>query len=61
RVTEPFFSTKVSGEGLGLGLAISQAIVTEFGGGIEIASTLGSGTVITVSLPAAHPLQEAAE
>jgi two-component system, NtrC family, C4-dicarboxylate transport sensor histidine kinase DctB len=61
RVTEPFFSTKVSGEGLGLGLAISQAIVTEFGGGIEIASTLGSGTVITVSLPAANPLQEAAE
>jgi two-component system, NtrC family, C4-dicarboxylate transport sensor histidine kinase DctB len=61
RVTEPFFSTKVSGEGLGLGLAISQAIVTEFGGGIEIASTLGSGTEITVSLPAASPVREAAE
>lgn len=61
RVTEPFFSTKVGGEGLGLGLSISQAIVTEFGGRLDIASRPGSGTTVTVVLPAAATAREAAE
>lgn len=51
RVAEPFFSTKISGEGLGLGLSISQAIVQEFGGQIEITSKPGQGTTVTVTLP----------
>ena len=53
RVMEPFFSTKISGGGLGLGLSISQAIVGEFGGRIDIASAPGAGTQVTVSLPPA--------
>lgn len=51
RVTEPFFSTKISGEGLGLGLSISQAIVEEFGGKIDVESVLDQGTTVTVTLP----------
>ncbi len=51
RVTEPFFSTKITGEGLGLGLSISQAIVQEFGGQIDVASTIGQGTKVTITLP----------
>ena len=51
RVTEPFFSTKTNSEGLGLGLAISQAILAEFGGRFEICSTQGTGTVMTAILP----------
>lgn len=51
RVTEPFFSTKISGEGLGLGLSISQAIVQEFGGQISITSQQNHGTTVTVTLP----------
>ncbi|NDW47072.1 ATP-binding protein [Ruegeria sp. PrR005] len=61
RITEPFYSTKIGGEGLGLGLSISQAIVTEFGGRLEIASRPGEGTRVTVRLPAAAALGEAAE
>lgn len=61
RVTEPFFSTKIGGEGLGLGLSISQAIVTEFGGRIDIASAPGTGTRVTVTLPRAAQAREAAE
>lgn len=61
RVTEPFFSTKIGGEGLGLGLSISQAIVTEFGGRLDISSLPGTGTRVAVVLPAAPAVREAAE
>ena len=53
QVTEPFFSSKVSGEGLGLGLAICKAILADFSGALEIASVKGQGTHVTVSLPVA--------
>lgn len=61
RVTEPFFSTKIGGEGLGLGLAISKAILTEFGGDLAFAPAAGGGTVVTVTVPLAENLHEAAE
>jgi two-component system NtrC family sensor kinase len=49
-VFEPFFSTK--GEfGTGLGLSITYDLVQKMGGRIEIASTLGEGTAVTVELP----------
>lgn len=61
RVAEPFFSTKTGGEGLGLGLSICKAILAEFGGSLDIVSTEGTGTVVTVSLPLVEARQEAAE
>jgi PAS domain S-box-containing protein len=45
----PFYSTKQ--EGLGLGLSISQEIVQQHGGRIEVESTLGHGATFTVWLP----------
>ena len=51
RVTEPFFSTKANSEGLGLGLAISQAILSEFHGRLDIEPTPGHGTRMTAVLP----------
>ena len=53
RVTEPFFSTKISGEGLGLGLLISQAVIQEFGSQISLTTAPGAGTEVTITLP--HP------
>jgi two-component system C4-dicarboxylate transport sensor histidine kinase DctB len=55
RVTEPFFSTKQTGEGLGLGLAICKVILADFSGVLDISSTPQAGTQVTVSLPLALP------
>jgi signal transduction histidine kinase len=52
RALEPFFTTK-AGQGTGLGLPIVYGIVTRGGGTIDIASTPGSGTCVTVRLPRA--------
>ena len=47
---EPFFTTKSSGQGLGLGLAISRMIVAEFGGRIEARNNATGGAEFTVVL-----------
>jgi len=53
KLFEPNFSTKTGGTGLGL--AISKAVVTNSGGSIEVSSSVGEGTTITVRLPAGKP------
>ena len=53
-VTEPFFSTKMTGESLGLGLAICKAILSDFDGTLDITSDLGQGTRVTVTVPLAN-------
>ncbi|MDX9785386.1 MAG: MMPL family transporter [Desulfobacterales bacterium] len=52
RITEPFFTTKETGKGKGLGLAISQEIVRAHGGRMKIESVEGSFTRVRVSFPA---------
>jgi signal transduction histidine kinase len=53
RVTEPFFTTKPVGVGTGLGLSVAHNLITRFGGALEVASTPGAGTRVTVTLRAA--------
>jgi signal transduction histidine kinase len=50
KLTQPFFSTKSSGTGLGL--AITKRIVNAHGGELLIESELGTGTIVSVNLPA---------
>jgi len=54
RIFEPFFSTKASGNGVGLGLWITAEIVREHGGHIEVESIEGRGSTFRVSMPAAE-------
>jgi signal transduction histidine kinase len=51
QIFEPFLTTKESGHGVGLGLAISRTIVERHGGSIEAQSELGRGTTFRVRLP----------
>jgi PAS domain S-box-containing protein len=53
RIFEPFFTTRTSGEGVGLGLAVSQAIVTSHGGTLTVESVVGRGSTFRVELPVA--------
>ncbi len=51
RIFEPFFTTKEREQGTGMGLAISQRIVDEHGGTLELASGPGPRTRFTIRLP----------
>ncbi len=53
RAFEPFFTTK--GNGTGLGLSLSHAIVEQHGGRLLLESTAGRGTVAVLELPGIRP------
>ena len=51
RIWEPFFTTKETGAGVGLGLALTYSIVKRHGGDIQVESRIGEGAQFTVLLP----------
>ena len=51
QIFNPFFTTKPTGDGAGLGLSISHDIVVSHGGTIICESEPGTGTVFLVSMP----------
>ena len=53
KIFEPFFSTKSNGNGLGL--SICRSIIWQMQGTVDIASTPGAGTRVTILLPAPTP------
>jgi CheY-like chemotaxis protein len=52
RIFEPFYSTKETGRGTGMGLAIVHGIVHEHGGHVVVETTPGQGASFRVLLPA---------
>lgn len=56
RIFDPYFSTKDMGtqKGMGLGLAISDSIIKKHDGLITVESELGTGTTLSIYLPASE-------
>jgi two-component system C4-dicarboxylate transport sensor histidine kinase DctB len=48
---EPFYTTKLPGEGVGLGLAISSSIVNDLGGRLTARNGRKGGAVFEMQLP----------
>ncbi len=51
KIFQPFFTTKPTGSGTGLGLSLSYDIVKAHGGGIKVETKQGEGTTFIVELP----------
>ncbi|NIE65258.1 ATP-binding protein [Burkholderia sp. Ax-1719] len=51
RIFNPFFTTRRTGEGTGLGLSLVDGIVREYGGAISVKSVPGTGSLFEVFLP----------
>lgn len=51
KVFDPFFTTKTVGEGTGLGLYISQKVIDDHNGKLEVSSEIDKGTTFTITLP----------
>jgi len=51
KIFQPFFTTKPTGQGTGLGLSLSYDIVKAHGGEIKLDTKEGEGTVFTIQLP----------
>lgn len=51
KIFQPFFTTKPTGEGTGLGLSLSYDIIKAHGGDLRVKSTAGEGTEMIIFLP----------
>jgi signal transduction histidine kinase len=51
KIFQPFFTTKPTGQGTGLGLSLSYDIIKAHGGDIKVATVENEGTVFTILLP----------
>lgn len=51
RAGEPFFTTKATGQGMGLGIFFARSVTEHLGGELEIDSEPGRGTVVAVRIP----------
>lgn len=51
KIFDPFFSTKPSGEGTGMGLSVVHGIIASLGGGISLVTEEGKGSTFHVALP----------
>jgi signal transduction histidine kinase len=52
KIFQPFFTTKPTGQGTGLGLSLSYDIIKVHGGDLSVETKEGESTIFTIRLPA---------
>ena len=52
KIFQPFFTTKPTGQGTGLGLSLSYDIIKTHGGDIRVNTKENNGSEFTITLPA---------
>jgi two-component system sensor histidine kinase RegB len=62
RVSEPFFTTKQPGNGMGLGVFLARNVIERLGGSVQFQSRTGKirphGTTVSVRLPCVCPVEQ---
>jgi two-component system, NtrC family, sensor kinase len=58
KVFDPFYTTKSTGKGTGLGLWISYSIIEKMGGKLALQSKEGQGATFTITLPIVQPMKK---
>lgn len=58
RAFEPYCTTKETGKGAGLGLAVVYGVARSNGGHVRIASKLAAGTTVEIFLPCPQSIAE---
>lgn len=51
RVGQPFFTTRETGEGMGLGVFVARSVAEQMGGTFQIRSQIGDGTTVSITIP----------
>ncbi len=51
KIFQPFFTTKPTGQGTGLGLSLSYDIIKAHGGEMKVETKEGEGSIFTFQLP----------
>ncbi len=51
KIFQPFFTTKPTGQGTGLGLSLAYDIIKAHGGEVKVKSMEGEGSEFTIQLP----------
>lgn len=60
RIFDAFYTTKQTGQGMGLGLTIARRVVVALGGTLKLESEVGKGSVFSVRVPSSIACREAA-
>ncbi len=51
KIFQPFFTTKPTGQGTGLGLSLSYDIIKAHGGEMNLETKEGEGSIFTIQIP----------